>query len=310
MARVDYKAYGKINLTLCVTGVSGGYHTLDTVVLTVSKYNKIILKSRRDDKILITFGGKYGVTPKKQADTNAYKAAKAFIDKFKTKGVDIELIENIPAGGGMGGSSADIAGVLNGLKKLYKIDGDVKDIADSLGSDSGYLLTGGAARLFSRGENIKKIDSKLSGYVLVIYAKSGGVSTKECFEKFDELKSEGVVCDNDETEKLLAAGDISALRGKTGNALYEAACALNPEIAENLAALKDLSPVLCGVTGSGSTVFCMFDTYELTAWALWKLKRKFYGRIEILEIIDASKKSRFKTIKSPFSPITEDDLKN
>ena len=67
MARVDYKAYGKINLTLCVTGESGGYHTLDTVVLTVSKYNKIILKSRRDDKILITFSGKYGVTPKKQA---------------------------------------------------------------------------------------------------------------------------------------------------------------------------------------------------------------------------------------------------
>ncbi len=310
MARVDYKAYGKINLTLCVTGESEGYHTLDTVVLTVSKYNKIILKSRRDDKILITFSGKYGVTPKKQAETNAYKAAKAFTDKFKTKGVNIELIENIPSGGGMGGSSADIAGVLNGLKKLYKIDDDVKDIADALGSDSGYLLTGGAARLFSRGEVVKKIDSKLSGYVLVIYAKNGGVTSKECFSKFDERGDSGMVSNNDEIEKILISGDVAALRGKTGNALYSAACDLNPEIRENLAALNDLSPVISGMTGSGSTVFCMFETYELTAWALWKLKRKFYGRIEILEIFDPSKKSWFKKVKSPYSPITEEELKS
>ena len=310
MARVDYKAYGKINLTLCVTGACGGYHTLDTVVLTVSKYNKIILKSRRDDKILITFGGKYGFTPEKQAETNAYKAAKAFTDKFKTKGVDVELVENIPRGGGMGGSSADIAGVLNGLKKLYKVDGDVKDIADALGCDSGYLLTGGAARLFSRGEVVKKIDSKLSGYVLVIYAKNGGVTSKECFKKFDESGESGVVSDNDEIEKILETGDVSALRGKTGNALYKAACRINPEIAENLAALNDLSPVISGMTGSGSTVFCMFETYELTTWALWKLKRKFYGRIEILEIFDPQKKPWFKKVKSPFAPITEDELKN
>lgn len=309
MARIDCKIYGKINLSLCVTGKSEGYHTLDTVVLSVSKYNKVILKSRRDDKIIITFSGEYGYTPKRQADTNAYKAAKAFMDKFKTKGAYIEIVENIPSGGGLGGSSADIAGVLIGLKKLYKIDEDVKDIADSLGSDSGYLLTGGAARLFSRGEVIKKIDSKLSGHVLVIYAKNGGVTSKECFQKFDERLDSGVVCDNDLIEEILSVGDVSALRNKIGNALYSSACELNAEIAENLAALNDLSPVISGMTGSGSTVFCMFETYELTSWAFCKLKRKFHGRIEILEIIDPSKKSWFQKLKSPYSPITEDEIK-
>ena len=59
-----------------------------------------------------------------------------------------------------------------------------------------------------------------------------------------------------------------------GNALYAPAAALNPEVEKNLEAIRELSPKACGMTGSGSTVFGIFETEELCRWAADKLKKK------------------------------------
>ena len=87
---------------------------------------------------------------------NVY-TAETFKDAFNTNGVDVTVTRNIPTGSGMGGSSADIVGVLKAMQKLFKIDCDLKPIADSLGSDTGYLLTGGFARLYGRGEIVEPL---------------------------------------------------------------------------------------------------------------------------------------------------------
>ena len=140
------KAYAKINLSLNVYQSENGYHALDSVVTTIDLYDTITVSKRKDDKMNVVMRG-IGEEFLYGENNNAYKAAKLFQQTFATKGADITVIKNIPISGGLGGSSADVAGVLKALKKLYAVEEDVKPLADKLGSDSGYLLTGGFARL-------------------------------------------------------------------------------------------------------------------------------------------------------------------
>lgn len=289
---VIVKSYAKLNIALKITGKNQDYHSLDSIVTSVDKFDEITAKKRKDDKIIITFIGRYGFTPKRQADTNAYKSAKLFIDTFNVSGVEITIKRNIKTGGGMGGSSADIAGVLYAMKKLFKLSCDLKPLADSLGSDSDYLLSGGFARISNRGEVIKKLDVDQKYYFVVIYAK-GGVNTKECFDLYDEkfLGSSDISCD--ECEECLKKGDLTALSKVSGNDLYMPATLLNPEIKENLQALKSLSPEYACMTGSGSTCFAMYKEYEMASWAHSKLKKAYGDRVEILSSFDPTKLTFF-----------------
>ncbi len=289
MASVTVKAYAKINIALNVLNSENGYHNLDTFVTTVNKCDVITVTRRKDDKILVSFVGPYGFIPKLQEETNAYKTAKAFINTFNCSGVNIEVVRNIPSGSGMGGSSADIAGVLKAMKKLFNVKESVTPLADTLGSDSTYLLQGGYARLLKRGQEVIPIKSDKKLYFVVIYANSG-VETKLCFEKYDTLNQSGVVCDIRQVISSVLDGDFSCFKDRNNNALYNGACALNGEIKENLDALKSLSPEYLGMTGSGSTVFAMYNELEMAKWAHDKLKKQGKNA-ELLTTFDPLKPS-------------------
>ena len=289
---VSVKCYAKLNIALKVTGEGGGYHSLDSIVTTVDKFDLITVKKRKDDKILVTFTGKYGFIPKRQAETNAYKSAELFIKEFKVSGVDVTVKRNIKTAGGMGGSSADIAGVLLAMKKLFKINADLKPLADKLGSDSGYLLEGGFARLKGRGEQVEKLDIKDNFYFVVLYANSG-VNTKDCFELYDKEYSVKSSVDVDKALSSLKSGDIKSLSKFGGNDLCLPACKLNVEVEKNLQALYSLSPDYACMTGSGSTCFAMYKEYEMASWAYSKLKKTYLDRVEILSSFDPSKPTFF-----------------
>ena len=137
MKKVVINAPAKVNFTLDILGVEDGYHKIKTLVSTINLCDKITIKKRKDSRInLIMKGIPVDCEP---IENNAYKAAQAFVEKYKTLGVDIIVNKKIPVGAGLGGSSVDIAGVLNGMKALYP-ETEVLDIANKLGSDSGYLL--------------------------------------------------------------------------------------------------------------------------------------------------------------------------
>ena len=164
-------------------------------------------------------------------------------------------------------------GVLKAMKKLFNVTDSVFPLADKLGSDSTYLLKGGYARLLKRGEEVIPINCNKTLYFVVIYANAG-VETKLCFNEFDRLNKSGIACDIKEVINAVRNGDFSVFKDKNNNALYDSARNLNGEIEENLNALKSLSPNYCGMTGSGSTVFCMYEELEMAKWACDKLKKQ------------------------------------
>ncbi len=287
--RTKVKTYAKINLTLNICGASDGFHDIESLVASIDLCDTVILSPRKDDKIILKMRGSGEDIPTEK--NNAYKAAKFFSETFKTGGADIEIIKRIPLAGGLGGSSADAAGVLNAMKKAYEIDEDVKPLADKLGSDTGYMLSGGFAVISGRGERVKKIETDLKLHLVLIYGKSG-VNTADCYKEFDLSGASGILSDNEAAENALKTADLNLLCGEVNNALYLPATRLNGEVKDNLDEMRSLSPLTSGMTGSGSTVFGIFETEELCRWAVEKLKKKDLDA-EYVTTTNPSKKKLF-----------------
>lgn len=305
MNTVRVNAYAKLNLTLDITGAEGGFHMLDSLVVTVNLFDRIVVKKRRDGLVNVFMHG-MGSESIPPEENNAYRAGERFVERFQTTGADITVYKNIPVGAGMGGSSADAAGVLNALARLYAIAdmGALKELADSLGSDTGYLLTGGYARMRGRGEKIEEIAGmpELNFFALV---PMSGVNTAECYRKYDELHAgmpatEGASSDMPRTQRViddLKSGNAAWAAAAMGNALFPAARELNREVYEAYLSVREFSPMGAFMTGSGSGCCGVFETRELCEWA----KSRYRGRCRAYVLKSVIPKRKKGGLRNPFA---------
>ena len=264
---VKRKVNAKINLTLDVLGRENGFHNLSSLVAEINIGDTISIKKRKDNLIVLRVKG---ANLPLDENNNAYKAAKLFMQTFNTCGVDIFIDKKIAIGGGLGGSSADIAGVLLCMKKLFKLDSSLQPLAQKLGSDVFYMLSGGYAVISGRGEKVQRVNSKLKLYLLLLSDKKS-VLAKDCYAQFDRQGKSFVQLTSLARESL-EKGDFLALKNYLKNDLYESAKSLNPQIEQNLNLINlDKNAVM---TGSGSTVFAIYERKKQRDLAYKKLKDK------------------------------------
>lgn len=277
MNYVRVKAYAKINLTLDVLGRKDGYHEIDSLVTSVDIADVIAVQKRKKDKLASVTCHGMGSENIPFGDNNAVRAAERFIEKYDTCGADITVWKNIPMGAGLGGSSADAAGTLNALARLFGIDDfdGIKEIADEVGSDSGYMLSGGYARLTGRGDEVGLLDNRLKLDIGLLVPKTG-VSTAECYRLSDELNSG--ICGTQSALEAIEAGNKVALGKALSNGLFAPACALNHEIREAYDELKSFSPLGVNMTGSGSAVYALFENDQFLNYA----KSRYRGRCRFI----------------------------
>lgn len=278
MFPVKVKSFAKVNLALNISGTAGGYHLIDTVVAPIDVYDTVCARARADTLVNVYMHGKGSESIPPEAN-NAVKAGEAFVSAFGTRGADIEIYKDIPMGAGLGGSSADAAGVLNALAKLYKVSDRpaLKALADALGSDTGYMLEGGFARLSGRGERVEPLESPRA-YDMLLFLPKTPVSTAACYRRYDAAP-DPLRADSAALARALVAGDFAGVAGNVYNALQAPACALNGEVAEALEAAASFSPSACAVTGSGSAVFALFESEELCRWAKSRCRGKLAVRV-------------------------------
>ena len=270
--RTKVKSYAKINLTLNITGTDGGFHNIESLMTTVDLYDTVTVNVKKREGITLKMRGLGEDLPTET--NNAYKAARLFSEEYNSGGgIEVEIFKRIPLAGGLGGSSADAAGVLVALKKATGISDDIKPLADRLGSDTGYMTEGGFAVISGRGEKVRKIETDMTLHFVLVYAETG-VNTGECYKRFDELGNGGVLTDTEKAVEALKTNDFDGLCKCVSNALTVPAVELNEEVKRNLEEVKSLSPSACGMTGSGSTVFGIYETEELCRWAIEKLKKR------------------------------------
>jgi 4-diphosphocytidyl-2-C-methyl-D-erythritol kinase len=238
-----------------VLGVQDGYHLIKSLVASVNIYDTITVSARRDGKItLVNKGIDVGCDI---LDNNAYKAAKSVRDIFGTNGVDIVIDKKIPVGGGLGGSSADTAGVLNAMNVLYGINGNMEPLACDLGSDTPYMLYGGFAVMKGRGDEVIKKESDKKLYLVIITSEKG-ISARKCYQLFDE-KENTFTSTTDKAVKNLFGGETGSAFKYFKNDLQDSAIELNEEIKYNLYNLKKSGAEVAMIAGSGPSVFAVFD---------------------------------------------------
>ena len=302
MNSVKIKSYAKVNLTLEITGVENGFHILDSLVASIDLFDLIHLKKRKDKLSSITMRGmgSEGIPPEKN---NALKAAEAFSEAFGTTGADITVYKNIPMGAGLGGSSADVAGVLNGMARLYGITdrAALKEVADRLGSDTGYMLTGGFARMQGRGEKVTTLPLKNKLYFLLL-CPSSEVSSGACYKKYDELPKtlEWKESATEACIKALVCENANEGGRYLMNDLFIPALHLNSDVEKAYNEAKAFSPLGVVMSGSGSCVLAMFETKELCQWAQSRYRGKFRTYVTETLLPDYTKTKKTFGFRNPF----------
>lgn len=259
------KAFAKINLAIDVKKKDeNGYHDIDMVTLPITLHDVLEMEqliSRHgifitsDDPSLICDEGNL-----------AFKALKAMEDNFSfSKGYRIQIYKRIPMNAGLGGGSADAAGIIRAICKLYNMDAHdpkIIKIARSIGSDVPFCLLNKPARVLGTGENIIPLDSKLDYHVIIIKPHKG-LSTKDVYEKYDTIPEEER--EHPDISALIEAikiGDEQKMFENMKNGLYKPASLLCPVISGILNDFKKMGFPLYSMTGSGNACFALSKDLE------------------------------------------------
>ena len=268
MKKVSVKIPAKINFTLDVLGVQGKFHKINSLVASVNVFDEIIAKPRNDKKIKLVMKGIKVDCP--MEDNNAFKAASYFITKCKTNGVDIVINKNIPVGGGLGGSSADIAGVLVAMEQIYKTGQNLEVLASKLGSDTAYMVNGGYAVISGRGEKVER-KACTEKFHLLALTEDTPILAKECYKKFDRTRKRQLPTTALAVNALLNS-DLELFYKLIKNDLESSAEKLSSEVTFNLLLLKHTDAQAVLVAGSGPTVLAVYKN----AWERNNAYKKLY----------------------------------
>ncbi len=272
MKTITIKIPAKVNFTLDVLGKAGGYHEIESLVASIDLFDAVTVSAAEEISFAET--GILCDCPAEQ--NNAVKAARLFFENRKG-GAAISVEKHIPLGGGLGGSSADAAGVLLALGRLYGAEPrEIERLAERVGSDVKYMLYGGCAVLRGRGEKICKVPC-VKKIPLLLLLSSSPVNTGECYRLCDEAGL-SPVNGTERAVRSVIKGDIGGLKRSLFNGMEGAARQLNGEIGEHLEALKNAGGA-AAMSGSGSAVFAVFCTENARDDAYRKLFPRYRDKL-------------------------------
>ncbi len=262
MNRISLKAYAKINLGLdVIRRLENGYHEVRMVMQSIDLYDKVNIVRNKSGDINIKTNLKFLPTG---PDNLVYKAAKLLKDEFKIKdGVDIDLYKFIPVAAGMAGGSTDCAAVLKGMNRMFNLglsDEELMARGATLGADIPYCIMGGTALAEGIGEKLTKLSDCPRCFVVI--GKPGiGVSTKFVYENL-VLNDKTVHPDIDGIIDKINANDIYGVADKLGNVLETVTEQAYPVIADIKSIMIREGALNSIMSGSGPTVFGLFDDKE------------------------------------------------
>ena len=251
------EACAKVNFTLEVFGKrADGYHALRSVVMPISLSDTLDIDVTDDGSITSDTG---------YDDDLCVKAARVLrsqISDLRSQiGATIHVMKRIPAGGGLGGGSADAAAVLRALNELWKVGLSREELAEAgaqVGSDVPALVMGCPVIMEGRGERVEDLRLKTKDLNLVLINPGIHSSTKEVYAACTPRPLDG----ENATARMVAAlraGDVGMIAAALMNDLQAPAVKQHPEIADALVSLKTAGVVGAMMSGSGSSVFGLVE---------------------------------------------------
>lgn len=248
----------KVNLYLKVLSKRpDGYHNLVSIVDIISIYDVIRIEDNPDGTIVV--GDDADRLPRDSGNT-MFRAAMLLKETFRVReGVRIHVEKRIPVGAGLGGPSTDAATVLKALRERWKLpvtDEELAFLGARIGADVPLFLYGKPCVMRGIGEEITPISLPRIWYVVVYPGVA--LSTKEVYGRLRiPLTSGG----NDIKLRsgFRTAAEIASI---LENDLEKPGIAMCPKIQAAKDRLREAGAVGTLMSGSGSSVFGLFETEE------------------------------------------------
>ena len=288
LEQITIAAPAKINLSLDITGkLENGYHALDTIMQTISIEDKITLaKTGRQISVLCD----HPQVPQGNGNI-CHKAAEAFFEKTALEGgVIITIDKNIPVAAGLAGGSSDAAAVIKGLNLLYGTgltQREMCEIGLKCGADVPYCIVAGTCRAKGIGEKLTKLPS-FAGVYIVLVVPDFFVSTAWAYKNYDLNKTD----EKPRTEELISyirGRDIKNTAERMVNVLESVTAKKHPEIQEIKNDIKKSGACGSVMSGSGPSVFGLFENEEKARIAFSVIREK-YNRSYLAFTVDGGVK--------------------
>mgnify|MGYP002230769233 CR=1 FL=1 len=274
MDKMELKALGKINLGLDVLGRrENGYHDVRMVMQTVYLYDQIRIEKTKKPGIELSTNLFY--LPVNENNL-AYQAADLLMKEFDVKeGVKITLDKHIPVAAGMAGGSSNAAAVLFGINRMFSLGLSQKELMErgvTLGADVPYCVMRGTVLAEGIGEILTPLPACPKCHVLIAKPPIS-VSTKLVYEKLDSHEIE----DHPDIDGIidgLKAHDIEKVASSMGNVLEKVTIEEYPVIEQIKNVMKEQGALNAMMSGSGPTVFGIYDSKEKARKAAAKIREK------------------------------------
>lgn len=273
MKELKLKAMAKINLGLDVLKKrEDGYHELRMIMQTIRLYDKVQLTVTEAPGIRVKTNLNF--LPVNE-DNLVWRAAGLLMDEFGIqKGIFINLEKHIPVAAGLAGGSSDAAAVLVGMNRLFRLGLSREALMErgvKLGADVPYCILRGTALAEGIGERLTRLPEPVPCHVLIAKPKVH-VSTKFVYGslKANELKEHP---DIDGQIAALEEGDLYGLAKRMGNVLETVTIPAFPVIQDIKNEMCRMGAANAMMSGSGPTVFGLFDDKAAARRAYEKLKK-------------------------------------
>ena len=267
------RAMAKINLGLDVIRKrDDGYHEVRMIMQTIKMYDVLDIRKKKTQGISLSTNLPYVPSDERNL---VYKAAKLLMDEFDIKeGISMRLFKFVPVAAGMAGGSSDAAAAFVGVNRLFRLglsQEELMERAGQIGADVPYCIMRGTALAEGIGEKLTPLPAMPEGYVLI--GKPGiNVSTKTAYENLNLAAIEQHP-DIDGMIRDIRNKDLYSMTEKMVNVFEPGLMKKYPVIQEIRDFMEEKGALKAMMSGSGPTVFGIFDSKEKMNAAASALKK-------------------------------------
>jgi len=248
----------KLNLNLSVLGKRiDGMHEIKTQFQLINLFDEMLIKKTSNKSISVKTSLESSIEGKNNI---VFTAIKSLSDHTgKEINCEVEIIKNIPLGGGLGGGSSNAAAALIGTNFLFNLGlstQELMQLGEKLGADVPFFIFGKNAYASGIGEMLVEVNKNIDKKYLLLFPQIHS-STKELFSKWDDLSKS-------DQESILMSEENSFL----------------PIFLAHNQDIKIIFNKLCEInsfklSGTGSTIFCAYNDMNEIEKILKKIPTKW-----------------------------------
>lgn len=255
MNSIDLKAHAKVNIGLQVKDQrEDGFHNIHTIFQELELHDTIVLEKQQRDWS-ININDSTIPVDKNNTCVQAYLAIKQCFPKID--GISITLNKSIPSGAGLGGGSSNGAAVLRGLRELFDLplnNRELSEIAVKIGADVPFFISGGTQIGDGIGNVLTPINNPFNGFYLLVIPDIF-ISTAWAYKALKKHLKEDTERPN--FAHFLEGNNLS--KAIFDNDFERIVIPTYPKIGEIKKGLLETGASYASLSGSGSTVFGIYD---------------------------------------------------